>query len=151
MVRDTKQSKKQSLLVVAMLAALATSACSKSTTATGPTTGVVASQTSKPADVHVVTVTVDSSGFQPKEVSAAPGTNVIWIQKDAGHHAVVSGTPGHEDAKFKSPSLSQGASFTVVLGAPGSYPYFDQLHPSLTAQLVASAPGSTSPSAGKSP
>jgi plastocyanin len=131
--------RKHGLAVAAMLSTLVASACSGGTggtTATAPNSSVIASQTAKPVATQVVTVTVDGSGFQPREVRAAPGTNVVWIQKDGDHHAVVSGTPGHEDAKFKSPSLNKGASFTVVLRTPGSYPYFDQLHPSLTAQLV---------------
>ena len=131
--------KKRGMVVAAMLTALVASACSKGTTATGPKTSVVASQMSKPAAVQVVTVTVDGAGFQPKEVNAAPGTNVIWIQKDADHHVIMSGTPAHEDAKFKSPSLSKSSSFTVVLQTPGRYPYFDQLHPSLKAQVLVPA------------
>jgi plastocyanin len=105
----------------------------------------------KLAQDRAVTVTVDASGFQPKDTSMAAGTNVVWIQKDAGPHIIVSGTPGHEDGKFKSPSLNKNASFTIVAPTAGTYHYFDQLHPSLTAQLVVPSSGSTSPSGGKSP
>jgi plastocyanin len=145
-----------------MVATLGASACSKSPSGTGPSpsssvtpkgvSGSVAPpQAVKLAQDRAVTVTVDASGFQPKDASMAPGTNVIWIQRDAGPHIIVSGTPGHEDGKFKSPSLKKDASFTILAQTPGTYHYFDQLHPSLAAQLVVPSSGSPSPSGGKSP
>ena len=69
-------------------------------------------------------------------MTLVPGTNVIWIQNDAAAHTVVSGTPGHEDGKFKSPSLKKNASFTIVLQTPGTYRYFDQVDSSRTGRLV---------------
>jgi plastocyanin len=155
-------SSKWSVVVAALLATLGASACSKSTTGTGPSPsnsvtpkGVSGSaappQAVKLAQARAVTVTVDASGFQPKDTSMAAGTNVVWIQKDAGPHIIVSGTPGHEDGKFKSPSLNKDGSFTIVAQTPGTYHYFDQLHPSLTAQLVVPSSGSPSPAGGKSP
>ena len=80
----------------------------------------------------------------------APGTNVIWIQADGGPHVIVSGAPGHEDGAFRSLSMKKDSSFTIVAQSPGTYQYFDQLHPSLTAQLVVSG-GSASPQGGTSP
>ena len=43
--------------------------------------------------------------------------------------------------------MKKDSSFTIVARSPGTYQYFDQLHPSLTAQFVVSA----SPQGGKSP
>jgi plastocyanin len=140
-------------LVAVLLAALGASACSTSPSAQGPkpvsssSVSAVPSHPPTPNGVQVVTVTVESSGFQPKDATAAPGANVIWIQNDTAPHIVMSGTPGHGDGRFSSPSLSKNASFTVVLATPGVYRYFDQLHPSLTGQLVVPT-GSSSPKAG---
>jgi plastocyanin len=149
-------------VAAATLTAFAVSACSKSTTRAGPSPSItgtpkgVSGSTAPPqavrlAQARAVTVTVDAASFQPKDVSLAAGTNLVWIQKDAGPHLIVSGTPGHEDGKFKSPSLKKDSSFTIVPQTPGTYPYFDQLHPSLTAQLVVTTGGSSSPPGGKSP
>jgi plastocyanin len=159
-------SRKKALALAAMLAALAAPACSKrhsgaasssgTTVAPGGVSGSVvpsqtprASRAAKPV-VPVVTVTVDASGFRPRDVRMAPGTNVIWRQADGGPHVVVSGGPGHEDGKFRSLSMTKGSSFTIVARNPGTYRYFDRLHPSLTAQFVVSG-GSPSGSGGTSP
>jgi len=163
---DKKMSigKKEALVLAAMLAALALPACSKNATrsASNPTTTITpkaapgpavpsqASRASKAAPIQVVTVTVDGSGFRPRDARMAPGTNVIWVQADGGPHVIVSGGPGHEDGAFKSLSMKKDSSFTIVAQRPGTYQYFDQLHPSLTAQLVVSG-ASAAPPAGKSP
>jgi plastocyanin len=156
--------KKKALMLAGMLAALAVPACSpgatksasnpsSTTTPRGVSGSPVPSQAaraSRPATTQVVTVTVDAAGFRPKDVRMAPGTNVIWIQADGGPHVIVSGGPGHEDGKFRSLSMKKDSSFTIVARSPGTYQYFDQLHPSLTAQFVV-AGGSASPHGGKSP
>jgi plastocyanin len=154
--------KKKALVFAAMLAALAVPACSTgaprsasnpSSTTTPRGSSAAASQAaraSRPATPQVVTVTVDAAGFRPKDVRMVPGTNVIWIQADGGPHVIVSGGPGHEDGRFRSLSMKKNSSFTIVAGSPGTYQYFDQLHPSLTAQFVVSG-GSASPQGGKSP
>jgi plastocyanin len=156
--------KKKALMLAGMLAALAVPACSPSATRSASNPGSTttprgvsgspvptqASGASKPATTKVVTVTVDASGFRPKDVRMAPGTNVIWIQADGGPHVIVSGGPGHEDGKFRSLSMKKDSSFTIVAQRLGTYQYFDQLHPSLTAQFVVSR-DSASPPSGKSP
>src|SRR5437870_1301177 len=156
--------KKQALVLTAMLALLAAPACSTgasrsasnpaSTTtpkgAPGSAAPSQASRASKAAPIQVVTVTVDASGFRPRDARMAPGTNVIWVQADGGPHVIVSGGPGHEDGAFKSLSMKKDSSFTIVAQRPGTYQYFDQLHPSLTAQLVVSGE-SAAPPAGESP
>jgi plastocyanin len=151
---------KWSIAVALILAALSASACNKATSS-GPKPGSTVTpkgvsgsaappQAVKLAQSRAVTVTVDAAGFRPKDVRMAPGTNVIWIQADGGPHVIVSGGPGHEDGKFRSISMKKDSSFTIVAGSPGTYQYFDQLHPSLTAQFVVSG-GSASPQGGKSP
>jgi plastocyanin len=142
--------KNKARVVVAVVAALAIPACSGSATKSAPNpasattppgvsgSGVPSrpSRASRPATTQVVTVTVDASGFRPRDVRMAPGTNVIWIQADGGPHLIVSGGPGHQDGKFRSLPMKKASSFTIAAPSPGTYRYFDQLHPSLTAQFV---------------
>jgi plastocyanin len=154
------RTRKWSISVAVILATLSASACSKATSngakpGSTATPKGVAGSTAAPQAVQLarsraVTVTVDASGFQPKEVRTAPGTNVIWVQADGGSHVIVSGAPGHEDGKFKSLAMKKDSSFTIVAQSPGTYQYFDQLHPTLTAQLVVSGT-SVSPSSPTSP
>jgi plastocyanin len=153
-------TRKWNIAAAIILATLSLSACNKATSS-GPKAGstvtprggsgsAAALQAVKFAQSHAVTVTVDGSGFQPRQVSMAPGTNVIWIQADVGPHVIVSGVPGHEDGKFRSLAMKKDSSFTIVAQSPGTYQYFDQLHPTLTAQLVVSG-ASASPSGRTSP
>ena len=139
--------------IVGFAALLAASGCS-SHPAAAPSSASSAAAASKAkaaaAKVAMVTVTVQSSGFQPASVTIAPGTNVVWIQNDAdakASHTVVSGTPGHADSKFSSIALKKGASFTIAPLAPGTYSYFDGLHTSFTGTFAVSGPAtSASPS-----
>ena len=161
---DKKMSigKKEALVLAAMLAAFAVPACSTGATRSASNPGSTttprgtsaapsrAARGSRPATPQVVTVTVDASGFRPRDARMAPGTNVIWVQADGGPHVIVSGGPGHEDGAFKSLSMKKDSSFTIVAQRQGTYQYFDQLHPSLTAQLVVSGE-SAAPPAGESP
>jgi plastocyanin len=145
-------AKRKALVLAAMVAAFVAPACTKSSPRSASSTSTAVSPASRTSvrPPQVVTVTVDGSGFQPKDVRMAPGTNVIWVQADGGPHVIVSGAPGHEDGKFHSLAMKKDSSFTIVAQSPGTYQYFDQLHPTLTAQFVV-AGASASPSRGTSP
>ncbi len=58
-------------------------------------------------------ITIDNFSYAPMQLEIAPGTQVIWINKDDVPHTVVS-----VDHKFKSRALDTDESFFVYL--PGS-------------------------------
>ena len=93
-----------------------------------------------PAPPVVVTITVVAAGFTPAAASAAPGANVTWVQADPAKgsmHAIVFGTPRQPSAAIAgSPAMAYGASFTVALTVPGTYPYYDRLHPAHVGTLT---------------
>lgn len=133
------------LVLSCFLLATALAACDGSSPRAGDSPAPTKVAPERPV---TVTITVTSAGFQPPSLVAAPGTNVIWIQADStkgSQHAVVSGPSGHPDGKFSSPALGDGASFTVVLHAAGTYPYYDRLHPQLSGQFVVSPLGPSPP------
>ena len=93
-----------------------------------------------PAPPVVVTITVVATGFRPPAATVAPGANVTWVQADptkGSVHAIVFGTPRQPNTGISGgPAMAKGASFTVALTVPGTYPYYDRLHPALVATLT---------------
>ena len=136
------------VLLLAAVAWVLLGGCSSSSNpATGPTTpspstpGPSATTASvAPAPPVVVTITVVAAGFSPRAVTVAPGANVTWVQADptkGSMHAIAFGTPRQPNTGITgSPAMAKGASFTVALTVPGTYPYYDRLHPTLVGALT---------------
>ena len=76
-----------------------------------------------------VTVTVGNGGlfFFPSSVTIQAGDTVQWTWS-AGGHSSTSGTPGFPDGLWDSGILSQGATFSHMFPAEGSFPYFCSPH-----------------------
>jgi len=52
-------------------------------------------------------------------------------------HAIAFGTPRQPNTVIGgSPAMAKGSSFTVALTVPGTYPYYDGLHPTLVGTLT---------------
>jgi plastocyanin len=96
-------------------------------------------------------VLVKNIAFQPQSLEVAVGTTVTWTNEDAGvAHTVTSGTPGdvgvpgvadpkpnQPDGTFDSALPDAGDSFSFTFMEPGSHRYFCEVHPSMTAEVVA--------------
>ncbi|MGA8036223.1 MAG: cupredoxin family copper-binding protein [Candidatus Acidiferrales bacterium] len=78
----------------------------------------------------VVEVHVDNFTFGPKAVTVAPGTKVVWTNRDDIPHTVVS-----TDKLFKSKALDTGDSFSFEFTKPGKYAYFCSIHPEMTGEV----------------
>jgi plastocyanin len=93
-----------------------------------------------PAPPVVVTITVVAAGFSPPAATVSPGANVTWVQADPAKgsmHAIAFGTPRQPNTVIGgSPAMAKGSSFTVALTVPGTYPYYDGLHPTLVGTLT---------------
>jgi plastocyanin len=78
-------------------------------------------------------VVIDNFAFGPAEFDVAPGTQVVWINRDDEPHTVVSA-----DAKplFQSPPLDTNEKFAFVFKQPGRYPYFCSIHPRMRGVIV---------------
>jgi len=65
--------------------------------------------------------------FAPKEITVAPGTKVVWTNRDETPHTVTSA-----DKQLKSSALDTGDRFEHVFASEGDFSYFCTLHPFMT-------------------
>ncbi len=79
--------------------------------------------------VATVHVTIRDHTFTPAVVHVKPGQAVVWRNADQDPHTVTSGSQNIDDGKFvSSASIPDGATFTLRLMRPGTYPYFCKPH-----------------------
>lgn len=76
---------------------------------------------------ETVQIEIKNFAFQPKEVTVAPGTTVVWINHDETVHNVKN-----RDRKFASKALDTDDRFSFVFDKAGDYAYFCALHPQMT-------------------
>jgi plastocyanin len=79
----------------------------------------------------VVEVKVDNFSFSPQTITVAPGTTVIWTNRDDIPHTVVS-----DDKVFKSKVLDTDEKFSFTFDKAGNFPYFCSIHPKMTGKVV---------------
>lgn len=86
-----------------------------------------------------VAVTIENFAFSPQTLHIAPGTTVIWTNKDSVAHTVTSDANAWTD----SGSIATSATFSHTFTAAGTFTYHCAIHPSMTATIVVAATGST--------
>jgi len=78
-------------------------------------------------------IVIDNFAFAPKTLTVAPGTEVVWINRDDEPHTVFySG----EAKLFRSPALDTDEKFSFVFKEPGTYSYYCSVHPHMTATII---------------
>ncbi|KUM03023.1 cupredoxin family copper-binding protein [Chromobacterium subtsugae] len=75
------------------------------------------------------TVTIDISkfAFNPKEITVAPGTRIIWTNRDDTPHTVSS-----RDKIFASKALDTDDKYEYTFATPGDFNYYCVVHPYMT-------------------
>jgi plastocyanin len=86
-----------------------------------------------------VNVTIQNFAFNSQTLTVAPGTTVIWTNKDSVNHTVTSDTGAWPD----SGSLATNQTFSHTFTTAGTYPYHCALHPSMKASVVVSSSGTS--------
>ena len=86
-----------------------------------------------PAATAPATVTIDNFAYSPATLIVAPGTRVVWANKDEEPHTVTSADGG---ATFKSPALDTDDSFAFTFTKAGTYKYFCSIHPHMVGTIV---------------
>jgi plastocyanin len=81
-------------------------------------------------------VSVKLFQFQPKTIEIDAGTEVVWENGDDTVHEPTSGAPGATDPLFDVTIDGVGATGSFTFDVPGTYPYFCQLHTSMTGEVV---------------
>ncbi len=88
----------------------------------------------------MVPVTIQNFAFSPKTVTVAPGTTVMWTNKDSAAHTVTSDS----GSTLASGDLSQGKSYAHTFTKAGTYAYHCAIHPYMKATVVVSGGSATS-------
>lgn len=81
------------------------------------------------AALGTATVTVDITkfAFAPKDITIAPGTRVIWTNRDEAPHTVTS-----NDKSFASKGLDTDDRYEHVFTGEGDFAYLCTVHPFMT-------------------
>jgi plastocyanin len=74
--------------------------------------------------------------FQPQRVQVDVGTTVVWANGDDTVHQPTSGKPDAIDPLFDVTIDGVDATGSFSFDEPGTYPYFCQLHTSMTGEVV---------------
>lgn len=73
------------------------------------------------------TVEITKFAFAPKEITVAPGTKIIWTNRDEIPHTVTS-----NDKSFASKGLDTDDKFEHTFTGEGDFSYFCTVHPFMT-------------------
>ena len=74
-----------------------------------------------------VEVSITKFAFAPKDVTVAPGTRVVWTNRDQAPHTVTS-----NDKTFVSKGMDTDDKFDHVFTAEGDFGYICAVHPFMT-------------------
>jgi plastocyanin len=77
-----------------------------------------------------MTVSIQDFFFEPDQITVAPGTTVTWVNDGEEPH-----TSTADDGMWDSGTLQPGESFSFTFDEPGSYAYFCEIHPDMTATV----------------
>lgn len=84
-------------------------------------------------------VTIQGLQFQPAEMSASVGDEIVWTSKDPDTHGVNGGP-------MSSPDMHQNDSFRFTISQPGDITYGCRFHPSMHGVIkVAGGGGGSAP------
>jgi plastocyanin len=122
----------RSLLVSSSRRAAAVSVLTLCAAAVLPTLSAIAA-----SPAATVTVDITKFTYAPKELTIAPGTRVVWTNKDETPHTVTS-----NDKSFASKGLDTGDKFEHTFATPGDFDYICTVHPFMTGTVhVRAIPG----------
>jgi plastocyanin len=79
-------------------------------------------------------VSVKANLFVPAEIIVAAGTTIVWVNEDydsGEFHNVIA-----EDGSFASENFAPGGAFSLAFSAPGTYPYYCDLHEGMFGAVI---------------
>ena len=76
------------------------------------------------AESATVSVDITRFAFAPKEVTIAPGTRVVWTNRDEAPHTVTS-----SDKSFASKGMDTDDRFEHTFDREGDFAYICTVHP----------------------
>ncbi|HJS90982.1 MAG TPA: cupredoxin domain-containing protein [Steroidobacteraceae bacterium] len=78
-------------------------------------------------------VTIRGFSFEPRVLTVASGTTVLWINEDDDVHTIKS---KDGPAMFQSPALDSGGKYGFTFDHPGTYHYICSVHPYMHGEIV---------------
>lgn len=93
--------------------------------------GTLASASASSAQPAIKAVAISDYSFKPATITIAPGTRVVWTQKDDDPHTVTA-----DDGSFDSKGLGQGDTYAHVFAKAGRYPYHCSAHPFMKGVVI---------------
>lgn len=95
---------------------------------------------SEEATAEEVRVRLESSNFDPSELTITAGTTVLFLNADSYTHTVTEGTGGQAvDDPIVDREIAQNRSVRVTFDEPGTYDITCEIHPSM--QLTVTVEG----------
>ncbi|HEU4863199.1 MAG TPA: cupredoxin domain-containing protein [Candidatus Limnocylindria bacterium] len=95
---------------------------------------------SEEATAEEVRVRLESSNFDPSELTITAGTTVLFLNADSYTHTVTEGTGGQAvDDPIVDREIAQNRSVRVTFDEPGTYDITCKIHPSM--QLTVTVEG----------
>jgi len=88
---------------------------------------IVASASCAAATLPATAVEIRKFAFAPQEITVAPGTKVIWTNRDETPHSVAAA-----DKSFASKGLDTDDRFEHTFASEGDFSYSCTLHPFMT-------------------
>ena len=79
------------------------------------------------APATAVEVKIEKFAYDAKEITVAPGTRVVWTNRDETPHTVTS-----NDKSFASKGLDTDDKFEHVFSKEGDFGYICTVHPFMT-------------------
>ena len=79
------------------------------------------------ASPATVEVRIAAFAYSPKEITVAPGTKVVWANRDETPHTVASG-----DKSFVSKGLDTDDRYEHTFATEGDFSYICTVHPFMT-------------------
>jgi plastocyanin len=77
--------------------------------------------------VEAPAVAIEKFAFAPKEITVAPGTKVVWINRDETPHTISAPT-----VAFVSKAMDTDDRVEYTFASEGDFSYFCTLHPFMT-------------------
>ena len=84
----------------------------------------------------VWSVAIEDFYFEPADAAIQPGDTITWVNEGNHPHTVTS-----DDGQFDSEVFNPGESFTVTFPEAGTFPYYCEIHPSMTGSVTVGAAG----------
>src|SRR5215470_20444778 len=76
-------------------------------------------------------IDMNTTGFAPAMVKAAPGDTVVWV-----NHDIVPHTATADGRQFDSGTVAPGAEWSLVVREPGRLTYVCIFHPMMKGVIV---------------